>query len=94
MTTFYFGVLFVSGFASYMEFEGVNHIRPQWDVMSEIVTSKVLKAMDTDTSHYTHPISVPVTNTRQIQEMFDAISYQKGPYYFRFLQETRTHFVN
>jgi len=61
-----------------MQYKGVDHIKPSWDIMSEIVTSEVLPAMYTDSSHFTHPITVPVTNTRQIQEMFDAISYSKG----------------
>ena len=46
--------------------------------MGDFVVDQVLVGMATDSSRYTHPISVRVSNSQQIKEMFDPISYNKG----------------
>lgn len=67
-----------TGFASYMEYAGVDNIKPDWKIMRDFIVKDVLRAMGTDSSRYTHPLSQPVTNSHQIEEMFDDISYEKG----------------
>nr|XP_026693041.1 endoplasmic reticulum aminopeptidase 2-like isoform X4 [Ciona intestinalis] len=66
------------GFASYMEFAGVNAVEPQWSIMSEFPLRHAMRAFSTDSSNFTHPITVNVTNSKEINEIFDNISYSKG----------------
>uniref|UniRef100_H2ZMG1 Aminopeptidase n=1 Tax=Ciona savignyi TaxID=51511 RepID=H2ZMG1_CIOSA len=66
------------GFASFMEFSGVNAVEPGWAFMSEFPLRHELRAFSADSSNFTHPISVNVSNSKEINEIFDNISYDKG----------------
>ena len=61
-----------------MQFQGVDKVYPDWEIMSQFAVKSVLPAMTFDSFNHTHPLSRAVTNSRQIAEMFDSISYEKG----------------
>ena len=66
------------GFASWMEYKGVAHIRPGWDMMEQFWSSKLYPALHLDSLSTSHPVSVPVRDPKEIEAIFDTISYKKG----------------
>lgn len=66
------------GFASYMEYLGVNHAEPTWQMMEQFVTSDLHPVFALDCLESSHPISIPVGHPDEINEIFDRISYSKG----------------
>ncbi|KFM69000.1 Glutamyl aminopeptidase, partial [Stegodyphus mimosarum] len=74
------------GFASYVEYKGVNEQHPEWDVLSQFVTEDVQPVMDLDSTMSSHPIVQPVTHPDEITEIFDDISYGKGASVLRMLE--------
>lgn len=75
------------GFASFVEYLGVDYTEPQWEMMDQMVVDDVKPVMVTDAGINSHPIVVPVSHPNQITEVFDAISYSKGASILRMLQE-------
>lgn len=73
------------GFASFMEFLCVDHIFPEYQIWPQFVNDCYMRAMDLDSLHSSHPIEVPVKHTSEIDEIFDAISYNKGASVIRML---------
>ncbi len=65
------------GFASWMEYQGVDHIRPDWHMMDLFFLDMMAPALDLDSLTTSHPISVPVKDPKEIEAIFDAISYKK-----------------
>eukprot|EP00057_Strongylocentrotus_purpuratus_P033550 XP_791814.4 PREDICTED: endoplasmic reticulum aminopeptidase 2 [Strongylocentrotus purpuratus] len=65
------------GFASFVEYIGADHFRPEWHMMDKFIIQTTHRAMSKDQEANSHPISVTVNNPSQIQEIFDAISYSK-----------------
>ena len=65
------------GFASWVEYLGMNHSRPEWRVLDffKVQTSDV---MIIDSLESSHPISVEVNDSSEITSLFDLISYFKG----------------
>jgi puromycin-sensitive aminopeptidase len=66
------------GFATFMQYVAVDHIFPEWDVWTEFCTSVQSSAMRLDALSSSHPIEVEVGHPDEVDEIFDAISYQKG----------------
>ncbi|CAH0553257.1 unnamed protein product, partial [Brassicogethes aeneus] len=66
------------GFATYLEYLGVNNALPYWKVVDEFVASETTKAFAIDALESSRPISFTVINSRQIRQTFDEISYSKG----------------
>ena len=66
------------GFASWMEYKGVAHIRPDWEMMEQFWSSKLFPALHLDSLSTSHPVSVPVRDPKEIEAIFDTISYKKG----------------
>lgn len=66
------------GAASFFEYKGVNHISPEWSMMDQFILDKTQPALDLDALASSHPISVPVNDPREIEAIFDTISYSKG----------------
>ncbi|KAM9810647.1 endoplasmic reticulum aminopeptidase 1b [Neosynchiropus ocellatus] len=65
------------GFAKFMEFISVDVTYPELKV-DDFFLNKCFEAMEVDSLISSHPISTPVENPAQIQEMFDDVSYDKG----------------
>lgn len=66
------------GFASWMEYLGVDHIEPDWHMMDQFFLEMVAPALEMDSLTTSHPISVEVKDPKEIEAIFDTISYKKG----------------
>ena len=66
------------GFASWMEYKGVDHIQPDWGMMEQFWAAKLVPALHLDSLASSHPVSVPVKDPKEIEAIFDTISYKKG----------------
>lgn len=73
------------GFASFIEYLGVDSFQPTWHMMEQFSTEDALPVMITDSKISSHPIIVNVQNPNQINEVFDSISYSKGASVIRML---------
>uniref|UniRef100_A0A8B9KWP1 Endoplasmic reticulum aminopeptidase 1b n=1 Tax=Astyanax mexicanus TaxID=7994 RepID=A0A8B9KWP1_ASTMX len=77
------------GFAKFMEFVSVNITNPELEV-EDYFMGKCFEAMEVDCLSSSHPVSTPVENPAQIQEMFDDVSYDKGACILHMLREFLT----
>ena len=87
------------GFATYMAALAGEKKIPQLDLWSDFVFLETfdvslilfffqqLKALELDSLNSSHPIQVEVSNSAEIGEIFDAISYSKGGSVIRMLSE-------
>jgi len=65
------------GFASYMEYLGVDAVEKSMKLMDQLTISETQASMSLDALRSSHPVSVPVHQPNDIAEIFDAISYKK-----------------
>lgn len=56
----------------------VDRLFPKWDTWTQFISDYVSRAKDLDALESSHPIEVEVSDSNQINEIFDAISYCKG----------------
>ncbi|XP_036382834.1 endoplasmic reticulum aminopeptidase 1b [Megalops cyprinoides] len=77
------------GFAKFMEFVSVNITNPELQV-EDYFLGKCFEAMEVDALSSSHPVSTPVENPAQIQEMFDDVSYEKGACILNMLRDYLT----
>ncbi|XP_076049754.1 glutamyl aminopeptidase-like [Oratosquilla oratoria] len=75
------------GFASYIEYKGIAHHEPDWQVEAQFVCSDLRRALDLDSQLSSHPIVQEVNHPDEITEIFDAISYSKGASVLRMLED-------
>ena len=66
------------GFASYVEYLGVEAVQPQLKLLEQFVISDLQDVFRIDALESSHPISIPVKHPDEISEIFDRISYGKG----------------
>ncbi|KKU15430.1 MAG: hypothetical protein UX23_C0001G0029 [Parcubacteria group bacterium GW2011_GWB1_45_9] len=66
------------GFASYVGDRAVSNQFPKWQALERYVAEVHLDALREDGLKNTHPIEVEVKNPKEINEIFDSISYNKG----------------
>nr|XP_006811271.1 PREDICTED: glutamyl aminopeptidase-like [Saccoglossus kowalevskii] len=74
------------GFASYLEYEGVNYVHPDWLMYDQFLTSDLFYAMEQDQIVSSHPIIQPLEHPDKINEIFDSITYSKGSSILRMLE--------
>ncbi|XP_055017294.1 endoplasmic reticulum aminopeptidase 1b isoform X2 [Boleophthalmus pectinirostris] len=74
------------GFAKFMEYISVDITYPELQV-DDFFLGKCFEAMEVDSLSSSHPVSTPVENPTQIQEMFDDVSYDKGACILNMLQD-------
>ena len=65
------------GFASWMEYQAVDHIQPTWKITDQFLVDVVAPALELDSLTTSHPVSVDVTDPNEIKAIFDTISYKK-----------------
>ena len=75
------------GFASWIEYLAVDHLFPEWQIWTQFVYSDLNRALELDALRSTHPVEVPVGHPKEINEIFDAISYSKGASVIRMLAD-------
>lgn len=61
-----------------MEYIGVEHIQPDWNMMEQFYFDTIAPALSLDSLTTSHPISVDVRDPKEIEAIFDHISYKKG----------------
>ncbi|XP_077505245.1 uncharacterized protein LOC144115007 [Amblyomma americanum] len=74
------------GFASYIEYKGIDHVEPEWDMMNQFLTEDLQPVMDLDSTTTSHPVVQSVSHPDEITEIFDTISYNKGASVLRMLE--------
>lgn len=65
------------GFASFLEYLGVDHVMPGWNMMDQFILDKTQQGLHLDALSTSHPISVTVHDPVEIEAIFDSISYSK-----------------
>lgn len=66
------------GFASWMEYQGVNYVQPDWRMLDQFYLHMIQPALSLDSMASSHPVSVTVNDPSEIEGIFDSISYKKG----------------
>ena len=66
------------GFATFMGYLCTDYIYPDWKIWERFIASGILGAMELDSLDSSHPVEVPVGHPSETDEIFDAISYNKG----------------
>jgi len=66
------------GFASYTEYVGTDFVSPETAILDRFVLEALQPALGYDSLESSHPISIPVNNPDEINQIFDTISYSKG----------------
>ena len=75
------------GFARFMEFKAVHDQFPEWNIWQQFLYSVQGLAFDRDGMKTTHPVEQQVNHPKEIDQMFDVISYAKGASVLRMLHE-------
>jgi len=78
------------GFASYVEYLGVEHAQPQLKLLEQFVVYDMQDVFKIDALESSHPISIPVKHPDEISEIFDRISYGKGASIIRMMDKFLT----
>ncbi|KAJ1964057.1 hypothetical protein GGI12_001670 [Dipsacomyces acuminosporus] len=73
------------GFATWVGTLSVAHIFPSYSAWTNFIIADYQRAMTLDGMSSSHPIQVPVRDTAEISQIFDAISYSKGASVIRML---------
>ncbi|EZA48634.1 aminopeptidase N isoform X2 [Ooceraea biroi] len=78
------------GFASYVEYIGMNAVEPTWKVLEQFVVHDLQNVFALDALESSHPISIVVGHPDEISEIFDKISYGKGASIIRMMDHFLT----
>ncbi|KOC62990.1 Aminopeptidase N [Habropoda laboriosa] len=78
------------GFASYVEYIGMNAVEPTWKVLEQFVVHDLQNVFGLDALESSHPISIKVGHPDEISEIFDDISYAKGASIIRMMDHFLT----
>ncbi len=65
-------------FATFMSYKALDAMFPSWNMGMQYFLEVIGTAFNADALGSTHPISVPVKNPKEIDSIFDEISYEKG----------------
>ncbi|KAH3667298.1 hypothetical protein OGAPHI_002947 [Ogataea philodendri] len=72
-------------FATYMSFKCCDYLEKDWKIWENFVNDSFQTALSLDSLRSSHPIEVPVASADEINQIFDAISYEKGSSVLRML---------
>ena len=75
------------GFASYVEYLGVEAVQPELKLLEQFVYLDLQSVFRIDALETSHPISIPVGHPNEINEIFDRISYAKGASIIRMMDK-------
>lgn len=84
---FWDGLWLKEGFATWMSWYSTNVFYPEWRVWDGYVIDDLRSALALDSLRSSHPIEVPVKRADEVNQIFDAISYQKGSCVLRMLSK-------
>ncbi|KAK6184957.1 hypothetical protein SNE40_007297 [Patella caerulea] len=74
------------GFASFVEYMGVDYCHPDWKMFEQFVVEDLQDVFDFDGLTTSHPVYVPVGHPDEINEIFDRVSYAKGASIIRMMR--------
>ena len=75
------------GFASYVEYLGVEAVQPELKLLEQFIYLDLQSVFKIDALESSHPISIPVGHPDEINEIFDRISYAKGASIIRMMDK-------
>jgi aminopeptidase 2 len=75
------------GFATYLEWVAVDHFYPEWKCWEYFVGESFQQALKLDELESSHPINNDVKRVKDIDGVFDTITYLKGASLLRMLGE-------
>eukprot|EP01116_Phalansterium_solitarium_P017074 TRINITY_DN4120_c0_g1_i1.p1 TRINITY_DN4120_c0_g1~~TRINITY_DN4120_c0_g1_i1.p1 ORF type:complete len:889 (-),score=315.99 TRINITY_DN4120_c0_g1_i1:342-3008(-) len=75
------------GFASYIGNQAVAALFPEWDMWLDFVNQYFSSALELDSLDNSHAIEIEVKHSNEINEIFDAISYDKGASVIRMIAQ-------
>ena len=73
-------------FATFMASKVVDSLHPEWGSWDDFLLDETSEAMHRDCLMNTHPIEVPVKSPEEVEQVFDAISYDKGASILRMIE--------
>ncbi|KAJ1423415.1 Peptidase M1, membrane alanine aminopeptidase, N-terminal [Sesbania bispinosa] len=73
------------GFATWVSYLAADSLFPEWKIWSQFLHEST-EGLRLDGLAESHPIEVEINHAREIDEIFDAISYRKGASVIRMLQ--------
>lgn len=78
------------GFATYIEYLGVDYVEPSWRTTDQFVVNDLQNVLQQDAYKSSHPVSASVSHPNEIDEIFDSISYGKGASIIRMMNHFLT----
>ncbi len=78
-------------FATYMAYKAIDRFYPEWSIWEDFVNMRTAPAFADDSLKSTHPIEVDIKDPKEIEEVFDNISYGKGGSVLRMIDEYLGH---
>ncbi|XP_065171001.1 glutamyl aminopeptidase-like isoform X3 [Atheta coriaria] len=76
------------GFASYIEYKGVDAAHPDWKMLDQFVLDDLHNVLKLDATLASHPIVQQATTPDEITSLFDTISYSKGASILRMMENS------
>ena len=74
-------------FATFMSYKAMDALFREWNVWEKYVDEITSEGISLDSLRKTHRVEVPVTDPNDIDQIFDAISYNKGGSVLRMLEQ-------
>ena len=66
------------GFATWLETSITDNLYPEWKMWEQFIIDMQGRALKLDALRSSHPIQVPIGDAKEVEQVFDAISYCKG----------------
>ncbi|ODV92469.1 hypothetical protein CANCADRAFT_30620 [Tortispora caseinolytica NRRL Y-17796] len=66
------------GFATFIGWKAIEYLNPEWEVFTNFTADALQSALSLDSLRQSHPIEVFVKSAKDIDQVFDHISYLKG----------------
>lgn len=74
-------------FATYMAYKAADALFPDWTVWDEYLSDITSGGKSLDALRSSHPVEVLVSDPNEVDQLFDAISYNKGGSVLRMLED-------
>jgi aminopeptidase N len=74
-------------FATFMAYKASNALFPEWKIFEEYLAQITSAGKSLDSLRSSHPVEVTVRDPNEVDQIFDAISYNKGGSVLRMLEQ-------
>jgi puromycin-sensitive aminopeptidase len=74
-------------FATFMAYKASNALFPEWNIFEEYLAQITSAGKSLDSLRSSHPVEVVVRDPNEVDQIFDAISYNKGGSVLRMLEQ-------